>query len=158
MKILVTKPINASRETVWNHLSEFENIHKFHPLLKSSGYIEGSCDHSSGSTRQCNMIDGSYLKERIVDWQEKSHYSIEVFDTSLPVKDSRATLGVNKIDANNSLAYMYISLQAKYTLLSPLLYLGFRFYAGPAILRGLKGISTDRNMHPSKAQGIPTTT
>ncbi|HCX22632.1 MAG: hypothetical protein CMB80_15550 [Flammeovirgaceae bacterium] len=141
MDILVTKKINASKESVWRHLSEFENIHKFHPLLKTSGYVEGSCDHTPGATRQCDMVDGSYLKERIVDWQENSHYSIEVYETSLPVSSSKATLGVNKIDSEHSIAYMHIQLKSKHALLTPFLYLAFRFYAGPAILSGLRKIS-----------------
>jgi hypothetical protein len=137
MEILVTKKINATKEEVWHLVADYANIHRFHPLLKTSGFIEGSCTHEPGATRQCDMLDGSFLKERITDWKEGSHYSVEVYETSMPVKDSHATIGITALNSSTSLAYMFITMKAKYLFLKPLLYLVFQFYAGPAILRGL---------------------
>ena len=93
-KILVTRKIQSPISKVWEILSDYSNIHRFHPLLKTSGFVEGSCVAEPGATRQCDMVDGSFLKERIIEWKEGSHYSIEVYETSMPVKESTATLGV----------------------------------------------------------------
>lgn len=150
MELIITQKINASSAEVWKLVSDFENIHRFHPLLKSSGFISGSCTHETGATRQCEMLDGSYLREKITDWKDDSHYSIEVFETTLPIKESTATLGVSVISSNRSLAYMSITLKAKYAILSPLLFLVFRFHAGPAILKKLKKI-TERSEKTAKS-------
>jgi hypothetical protein len=154
MEILITRKINAPVPSVWELISDYSNIHKFHPLLKTSGFIEGSCTHEPGSTRQCNMLDGSFLKERIIDWKEGSHYSVEVYETSLPVKKSFATLGVAELNDHASLAYMHIRMKAKYSLIIPILYFVFRYYAGPAILRGLeRAISKEKLVVTTKLQG-----
>jgi len=153
MKILVTKSIKAPASAIWKLLSDYSNIHNFHPLLKSSGFIEGSCTHEPGATRQCDMLDGSFLKERIIDWKEGSHYSVEVYETSMPVTNSKATLGVTKLDGKQSLAYMYINMKSKYLILAPMLYLMFRYFAGPAILRGLnKAIVKEERASEPKLQ------
>jgi hypothetical protein len=137
MKILVTRNIPRDTASVWQILSDYSNIHRFHPLLKTSGFIEGSCTTEPGATRQCDMLDGSFLKERVTEWKEGSHYSVEVYETSMPVRESTATIGVTKLDDQSSMAYMQIKMKSRYALLAPMLYLIFRYYAGPAILRGL---------------------
>ncbi len=144
MRIFISKTINAPKNEVWSLLSDFSNIHNFHPLLKSSGFIEGSCTHEPGSVRRCDMLDGSYLKERIVEWKEGDFYIAEVYETSLPIKTSRATLGLSKLNNHTTLSYMYITMKSKYILLKPMLYLMFKFYAGPAILRGLSKATSQK--------------
>lgn len=141
MELLITQKINASAAAAWELISDFENIHRFHPLLKTSGFIGGSCTHEPGATRQCEMLDGRILKEKITDWKENSHYSIEVYETSLPLKSSSATMGISVISADTSLAYMAIRLQAKYWILAPFLYVTFNYFAGPAILRKLRKLT-----------------
>lgn len=154
MEILVSRKVPRSTEAVWHILSDYGNIHRFHPLLKTSGFIEGSCTTTPGATRQCDMLDGSFLKERITDWKEGSHYSIEVYETSMPVKESTATIGVTKLDDHNSMAYMQIKMKSKYAFLAPMLYLIFRYYAGPAILSGLSKAATKEEQTAIQLQTV----
>lgn len=140
MKISTKRKINASPEDLWNYLGDYSNIYKFNPLIKDSHFNEGTTTCEVGSTRSCDMITGDYLKERITEWKEGSHYTVEIYDTSMPVKKAIATLGLNKIDAQTTEAYMDMEIVPKYTVLGPLMYLMFKYYAAPGILKGLEKI------------------
>ena len=140
MKISVKRKINAPSDALWSYLADYSNIHRFHPLLKDSNFIEGAHTCEVGSTRQCDMKDGSFIKERVTEWKEGSHYTIDVYETSMPIKNSTATIGVVPINENETQAYMNLEMTPKYKVLQPVLFLVFRYFAGPAILRGLDKI------------------
>ena len=141
MKIHIQRQIRSYPDVLWKYLADFSNIYQFHPLLKNSKFIEGSCVAGKGAERQCFMLDGSYIKERIVAWEEGKYYTVEIFETSMPIKSARATLGVAPIDKCLSSAYMNMEIEPKYRVLKPILYFMFKYVAGPAILRGLDKIS-----------------
>ncbi|MEO9869758.1 SRPBCC family protein [Ekhidna sp.] len=141
MKVHIQRQMRAQTGVLWRYLADFSNIYQFHPLLKNSKFIEGSCMEGKGAERECFMLDGSYIKERIIEWEEGKFYTVEIFETTMPIKSARATLGVSSIDKRISSAYMHVEIVPKYKILQPILYLMFRFVAGPAILRGLDKIS-----------------
>ena len=141
MKISAKRKINATPEALWNYLGDYSNIYKFNPLIKDSHFNEGTKTCEVGSTRQCDMKTGDYLKERITDWKEGSHYSVEIYDTSMPVKKANATLGLNKTDDHTTEAYMEMEIVPKYAILGPMMYLMFKFIAAPGILKGLEKIN-----------------
>lgn len=138
MKIKVKRRINAPSEVLWKYLGDYSNIYKFNPLIKDSHFNEGTTACEIGSTRQCNMKTGDYLKERITDWKEGSHYTVEIYDTSMPVKKADATLGLNQIDDETTETYMEMEIIPKYAILKPMMYLMFKYYAAPGILKGLE--------------------
>ena len=138
MKISAKRKINASPEALWNYLGDFSNIYKFNPLIKDSHFNEGTTACEVGSTRQCDMKTGDYLKERITEWKENSHYTVEIYDTSMPIKKAIATLGVNKLDDQTTEAYMDMEIIPKYAILGPVMYLMFKYIAAPGTLKGLK--------------------
>ena len=141
MKISAKRRIKATPESLWNYLGDYSNIYKFNPLISDSHYNDGSSSCDIGSTRQCDMKTGDYLKERITDWKEGSHYSMEVYDTSMPIKSSKATLGLNKVDDQHTEAYMDMEVVPKYAILNPVMYLMFKYVAAPGILKGLEKIT-----------------
>lgn len=94
-----------------------------------------------GAERQCFMLDGSYIKERVVAWEEGKFYTVDVFETTMLISSARATLGVASIDKRLSSAYMHMEMTPKYKILQPFFYLLFKFIAGPTILRALDKIS-----------------
>lgn len=138
MKLSVKRKINAPSGVLWSYLADYSNIHRFHPLLKGSNFIDGAHTCEIGSTRQCDMKDGSFIKERVIDWEEGSHYAIDVYETSMPIKDSNATLGVTPLGENETEAYMDIEMTPKYKILQPIMFLAFRYVVGPGILKGLE--------------------
>jgi len=141
MIISAKRKINASPEALWNYLGDFSNIHKFNPLIKDSHFNEGTTACEVGSTRQCDMKTGDYLKERITEWKDNSHYTVEIYDTSMPIKKAIATLGVNQLDGQTTEAYMEMEIVPKYAVLGPMMYLMFKYIAAPGILKGLEKIN-----------------
>ncbi|MEL6255951.1 MAG: SRPBCC family protein [Bacteroidota bacterium] len=142
MNIKVSRKINAPKEELWAYLADFNNIHRFHPLLKGSAYIEGASSCELGTTRQCDFKDGTYIKERVTELKEGSHYTVDIYEASMPIKNAQATLGVKEISANETEAFMDMSMVPKYAFLTPVMYLMFRFFAAPSILKGLEKIWT----------------
>ena len=85
VRVSVKRRIKASAFEVWKHIGDFSNIAKFHPLLKGSHFNSDNESCEVGSSRQCDMKDGNYIKERIVDWREGSHYAVEIYETSINI-------------------------------------------------------------------------
>ena len=137
MKINVQRQMKAHTDVLWRYLSDFSNIYEFHPFLKRSRYVEGSCLTGIGTERACYMLDGSFMKERVVEWEEGKFYTVELIESSLPIASARATLGVSPIDKKISRAYMHMEMETKYALLKPFFFFTFKYLVGPAILRGL---------------------
>ena len=138
MQIKIKRTINAPSDALWAYLADYSNIHRFHPLLKGSDFIEGAQTCEIGSTRQCDMKDGNYIKEKVTDWKEGSHYSVDIYETSMPIKRATATLGVRSLGVNKSEAYMNMEMIPKYKVLQPMMFLMFRYFAGPGILKGME--------------------
>ncbi|WP_462253663.1 SRPBCC family protein [Ekhidna sp.] len=141
MKVHVQRQMRSQTSVLWKYLSDFPNIGQFNPLLKSSKCIAGSIEMGKGAERHCVMVDGSDFKERVTAWEEGKFYTVEVFETSMPLKSARATMGVASIDKRLSMAYLHMELEPKFNILKPFMFLVFRFLAGPAVLRGLDKIS-----------------
>ena len=141
MHIHVQRQMKAQTNVLWKYLSDFSNIYKFHPLLKNSRFTEDSCIKGKGAERECFMIDGSFMREKVVEWEEGKFYTVELLESSMPLNKARATLGVSPVNKRMSRAYMDIVIQSKYTALKPFFYLAFKFLVGPSLLKGLDQIS-----------------
>ena len=138
MKIKINRVIEAPSHVLWNYLADYSNIDRFHPLLASSEFVDGANSCEVGSTRQCNMKDGNYIKERVIDWKEGSHYSVEIYDTSMPMKSAQASIGVKQLDDHRSEVYFHMDAEPKYKIMQPMMYLMFKYKQGPTILKGLE--------------------
>ena len=138
MKIRTTRKIAATTEALWNYLGDYSNIYRFNPLISHSQFSDGATTCEVGSTRQCDMKTGDYLKEKVIEWEEGSHYAVEIYETSMPIKRAVAKLGVTRIDDLNSEVYMQMEIKAKYPIMNPVMYLMFKFIAAPGILKGLE--------------------
>ena len=155
MTLHIERKIVAPKEVLWRYLSDYSNIYKFHPLLKNSHFVEGSCAAGLGATRQCDMLDGSFLKEKVTEWQEGSHYTIDVYETSLPVRKAKATLGLRTSSYKETIAYMDMEIESKYAFLTPFMTFFFRYIGGPAVLRGLDKIYQAEVQEWAKAEVAP---
>ena len=143
MKIELKRTISAPASQLWAYLADFSNISRFHPLLKGSYFIEGTQHCDVGATRQCDFKDGHYLKERVTEWQEGSHYTVDIYDTSMPLERAHVTLGVRAINEHTSETYMHMNMEPKYTVLQPMMFMMFRFFSGPKILQGLEKLHSE---------------
>lgn len=138
MKIQVKRTINAPVEAIWAYLGDYSNIHRFHPMLKGSHFTEGTATCEVGATRQCDFNDGNYIQERVLEWEEGSHYTVDIYDSSMPVKSAQATLGVRPLGEDQTEAYMHMEMTPKNSLMSPMMYLMYKFNIAPGVLKGLE--------------------
>ena len=91
-----------------------------------------------GTSRRCEMIGGQFVCETITDWKVGSHYTVETYETSMPVKDASATIGVRSLGKNKTEAYMQMKMKPTYKIFQPFLYIAFKFIVAPSILQGLE--------------------
>lgn len=140
MKITVKRTANAPADGLWSYLADFSNIHRFHPFLKDSFFINGSDSTDVGSARQCNFKDGSEFKETITDWNEGSNYTIEAEDSTGRIKSAKATVGLKVIDSETTEVYMSVDMIPANKLMQPIMYLMFKNKVMPAVLKGLEDL------------------
>lgn len=102
--VRVTHDTNARPETCWSLMANFANIDGFNPHIDKSALLEGSPAIGLGCERQCDLKNGKgYLRERIVDWQEGRSYTVDIFDSTLPVDGTTTTLGLLPLAAGTRL-------------------------------------------------------
>lgn len=102
---------------VWGWLSDYTNIHRIHPLIEKS-YAEGSKSCGVGAVRVCEMKGGMRLKERVVDWREGGQYTVDVFETTMPMMArSTVTLGVRPVNVGASEVFIDAEYAMKYGLI-----------------------------------------
>lgn len=138
MKIKVTRRINATAAELWPHLADYGNVNKFHPFLKGSDYTGETTEGGLGATRQCDFKDGNTIKEKVIEWNEGSSYTVEMFDSSLPIKSGKGTLGLNKINEYETEVYMILEADPKNKLMQPMMYMQFKYVMVPKILKSLE--------------------
>lgn len=111
-QITRTRHVDAPRVDVWRWISDYTNIHRFHPLLRN---VEQETPQACGigAVRRCNLTDGNYLRERVVAWNEGEGYRVEIFDSSMPLSRAFATIGVRDA-AGGAEAYMILDYTVKF--------------------------------------------
>lgn len=142
MKIKVSRTVNAPAEGLWQYVGDFSNIYRFHPFLKGSHFIDGATSNDIGSTRQCNFKDGNYVKEQIIEWKEGSLYTVDIIESSIPIKYGKGTVGISPIDENNTEVFMELDVTPKNKLMAPMMYLMYKRKVVPAILQRLEEVYT----------------
>lgn len=105
--------IDAPRAEVWRWLSDYTNIHRFHPDLRAVHQeTEQAC--GIGAVRRCEMKDGNFLRERVVAWEEGESYRVEIVESSMPLARAFATLGVRDAADGGSEAFMSMDYRVKF--------------------------------------------
>ena len=71
--------IAAPQEQVWAILADLETAERYDAFIERAFYV--SDDRTGvGATRQCDLPDGSSIKERVTAWDEGDGYEIEASD------------------------------------------------------------------------------
>lgn len=86
-------------DQVWSRLRDFDGIRRIHPMIGNS-YIQGEQSCGVSAMRVCEMRMGGYqLKERVTDWKENQSYTVDIYETTMPMmKRSLATFGVRGLE------------------------------------------------------------
>lgn len=136
--------INAPANKLWDAIKNFDEIHKFHPMVKSSPII-GTKRQGVGAERDCNFYDGTKVSERITSWQEGTGYSVEVLEfTSMPLKEMHGRLRVTPVSATESTIHFELMYTVKY---GPLGWLMGQLMMKPMMKGMLKKVVNSLNEH-----------
>lgn len=92
-QVTLSRTIRAPADAVWATWDDFARIDRFNPNLSRSFLLEGSPGTGLGAERQCDLADGrNMLRERVVDYVPGRRMGVEIFDTTLPIENARATV------------------------------------------------------------------
>lgn len=130
--------IDASKERVWEVLSDIGNIYQWNPSVTHS-YSTSEEGSGEGATRHCDVQQGpikGYLEERAFDWREGEGYKIQVYDSSLPVKEIVVRFNL-KADGDHTVVEVSPEYQFKFGALGLVL---DRLMFGPQFRKGMAGL------------------
>ncbi len=104
--ITTKKIINAPVEEVWASWNDFGDIYKFNPSINASRLLGGDAT-GIGARRHCDLKDGkNWVRERIVDYVPSKRMTIDVYESSMPIKAMTATLTFRSItDVKTEVAF-----------------------------------------------------
>lgn len=111
--IYETRRIRRSASQVWAWLSDYGNIQRIHPRVRHS-YVVGDQTSGVGAVRVCEMGKKDFIKERVTGWKDAKEYTVEMVESSMPLKWANATLGVRPIDKEQSEVFMRMAYEMKF--------------------------------------------
>ena len=108
--ITLKRTVDTPIERVWEVLSDFGEIHRFHPGVKSSPITDGTPSSGVGAERVCHLYDGNHLTERVTESVDQRKLAIDVVDSSMPMKTANGTFEVQtaadgKTEVSLTMAY-----------------------------------------------------
>ena len=75
--------IDASREKVWDVISDLGSVSVWNPFLSNS-YYTSEAKEGLEAARHCDFPDGGYIKERILEWKPGEAYTTEFYEGTVP--------------------------------------------------------------------------
>lgn len=80
--------INTPKARVWEVLSNLETVQEYDSGVAKVFYVSEERE-GVGAARHCDLPDGTYVRERIVDWRGGEGYTINVYEdgTQFPMSD-----------------------------------------------------------------------
>lgn len=108
-QIHLKQTLNYPAHRVWGWLKDYGNIHRIHPMIGKS-YVTGEQSCGVGAVRVCEMKMGGFqIKERVTDWKENQSYTVDIYETTMPmIQRSLATFGVRAVADKTSEVYIDI--------------------------------------------------
>ena len=92
--VTVDQQINASPAKVWEVLANFPDVYRWNPAVEHSNALS---EQTTGvdAGRRCDLFDGGFLEERIVEFDPDRRMVVEIFNTSLPLASNFVTFSVD---------------------------------------------------------------
>ena len=88
--IIKKNKINASKEEVWDIISDIGAIQNFNPNVSKSFYTS-EIKEGIGASRHCDLLPMGKVEERIISWKDGEEFTIEIYESK-----SMPFLGVGK--------------------------------------------------------------
>ncbi|MBI4665186.1 MAG: SRPBCC family protein [Nitrospinae bacterium] len=81
------KLVDAPRSEVWQKLSDFGNVHVFHPMVEKST-LHSAVKCGVGAKRTCEFYNGQgHVDEEVTGWKEGESMTVAIRDGSMPLKE-----------------------------------------------------------------------
>lgn len=121
--ITVKQFVDAPLEDVWNSWKDFDNVERFSSVVRESrllGDIRGAI--GVGTKRECELSDGrNWLREEIVEFVPLKTISVDVYESSLPIRSMRATLRLRKLADSRTETVMTVEFVPRRGLLGKMM-------------------------------------
>ncbi|GFE65726.1 SRPBCC family protein [Litoreibacter roseus] len=103
-EVTTKRTINAPAEEVWASLDDYAHIATWNPNITGSRLMPGSSETGLGAMRQCDLkADGSqYLRERISEYVPGRKLVIDIYETTMPMKNMVGVFEVRPLGPNRS--------------------------------------------------------
>lgn len=124
MKLKMSVCIEASKEKVWETLSDVTNINLWVDPILSSQY-ESNKTRGVGTVRVCNLKGNIAVKEEFIAWQEGESYTYQAYGAPL-IKSAKNRWSIESVDGKTLLtseSEVEIKGGVFGKLLEPLMYL-----------------------------------
>lgn len=104
----------APVDRVWQVISNYGNVHLYHPKVKSAPILSEN-DKGVGAKRRCEFYDKSSVVEEVTNWYEGRSISVVLSEmTSMPLKKADATIQVEPVDSKTSLVSIDMNFVVKW--------------------------------------------
>ncbi|HEO64534.1 MAG TPA: SRPBCC family protein [Spirochaetes bacterium] len=111
MTAKVSMTINLPSPRLWDALSQFDQIHLFHPMVDKASLLS-SKNQGVGAKRRCDFYDKSSLVEEIQEWVDGKSYTVKLTEISaMPIKEAEATISLEPLGSDRTTA----SFEMRYT-------------------------------------------
>lgn len=149
-KVKVQKIVNAPVAEVWASWDSFGDIADFNPSLRASRLINGSAPSGKGATRQCDLKDGkNHIRERIVEYDPGRRMVIDIYEGTMPLKRTLATVEVRAMGPARTEVSMTMDFAPKFGLLG----LAMVPVMKPTFRRMLRGLLDGNAVHVEGMRG-----
>ena len=142
-QVIVTRDIQASKESVWITLKDFAGIHKYNPGVKSSELLTRQ-PMGLGAQRICHFYDGTSLKETITHYTEHKGYRFELSEFSLPLKQAFTEFAIGPMGEHDCRVTVTLSFTPKF---GPLGWVMAKLIMKPMLTKALKGLTKGLEGH-----------
>ena len=122
-------------------LADVGGIHRYHSGVETSPINEGTPASGLGAERTCHLYDGNHIQERVVESIDEQKLSIEIFETSMPLKDALGVFTLTALPSGGTLVTVTMQYAVKYGLIGKVMdILMLNRMLGPAMNQLLTGL------------------
>lgn len=114
--------INASKQKVWDIVSNLGDIYKFHPGVSKSYYTTEEAE-GVGAARICELLPAGKILETVKSWEDGSGFVLQIdpIEKAPPVKDFTGHFQLKEINLNSTNVSLTVSYEMKLGLVGDIL-------------------------------------
>lgn len=117
----IQRVIDAPRQAVWENISDFGNIYKFHPGVEKSALI-GDKECGMGAKRICTFYNGrGFAEEEVAEYVEGKSMTVNLIGGSLPLKHLSLNFDLNDQPTSKTALELTVVFEMRYGLLGRLM-------------------------------------